>query len=26
VKVGGACPTGAKGCQKGKFTGSFFGQ
>jgi hypothetical protein len=26
VKVGGACPKGAKGCQGGKFTGSFFGQ
>jgi hypothetical protein len=26
VKVGGACPKGAKGCQDGKFTGGFFGQ
>ncbi len=26
VKVGGKCTPGAKGCQKGKFTGNFFGQ
>jgi hypothetical protein len=26
VKVGSKCATGSKGCSKGKFTGSFFGQ
>jgi hypothetical protein len=26
VKVGGKCTPGAKGCEKGKFTGNFFGQ
>jgi hypothetical protein len=26
VKVGSKCTAGAKGCQKGKFTGNFFGQ
>jgi hypothetical protein len=26
VKVGSKCAAGAQGCQKGKFTGSFFGQ